>query len=96
VSERDRALEWAGSVRSKRSEVVAALGAGDLSLAELFEQIDADSEIGHIRLLTVLEAFPGARKIDTRRRLAEHALDGTTQLSDIDRAAVLAVFGGPK
>ena len=91
---RDDALAWVAAVRAARQDVVARLGAGSLTLEELLAEAAARPEVGVIRLRSALESFPGARKIDTRRRLTECSLDGDMALADVDVDAVMVAFGG--
>ncbi len=80
---RDAALRWAASARSTRHEVRRALGAGDTTLVEVLAQATTDPLLGQVKLQWVLESLPGARKIDTRRRLTELGLDGVGSLSQL-------------
>ncbi len=81
---RDAALRWAAAARSTRHEVRRALGAGETTLDEVLAGAATDPLLGQVKLQWVLESLPGARKIDTRRRLAELGLDDVGSLSQLD------------
>ena len=95
--EREAALEWARAARSARRQVRDDLSSGALELPDVLAAADSDRFLGTVRLLWVLESLPGARKTDTRRALAHHAIDGQAPLGDLteaERAAVVRVFAG--
>jgi hypothetical protein len=84
---REDALAWAAHLRSVRSAVCSQLSAGSADLAEVMAARHDDA-VGAVFLLGVLESLPGARKVDTRRRLAELGLSGAMPLAELDDAAV--------
>jgi hypothetical protein len=94
---RDAALAWADAARAARRRVRHDLSGGATTLPDVLAA--ADPFVAEVRLQWVLESLPGARKTDTRRALAHHALDGDLplgRLTDAERTTVLAVFGaGP-
>jgi hypothetical protein len=90
---RDAAFRWAAAARSTRHLVRSELAAGDATLAQVLARATSDPLVGQVKLLWALESLPGARKIDTRRRLAALGIDAATPLAQLDRAqrdAVLA------
>lgn len=92
---RDAALRWAAAARSTRQTVRSELAAGDTTLAELLTAAATDPLVGQVKLLWALESVPGARKVDTRRRLATLGIVASAPMSQLDaeqRAAVLANF----
>jgi hypothetical protein len=89
------AFEWAARARAARHGVREDLAGGRTELADVLAAADADPFVGQVRLLWTLESLPGARKTDTRRRLEELGLDGTTPIGALDatqRRALLQVF----
>lgn len=92
---RREALDWAARCRREREAVRDRLATGSVGLADVLASADTDELVAPIRLLWVLESLPGARKVDTRRRLAALGLDGSTalgELSPADRRRLLAAF----
>lgn len=93
--QRAAAHTWAAHVRDVRIAVRDQLADGRVSLADVLDARH-DEAVGSIHLLWALESLPGARKVDTRRRLlalgvAEQA--PLVELSDDERRAVLQEFG---
>lgn len=89
------AFEWAARARAARHGVREELSEGRRDLAGVLEAAHADPFVGLVRLLWTLESLPGARKTDTRRRLDELGLDGTTPIGALDasqRRALLEAF----
>lgn len=94
VDIRDAALRWAERARRRRQELVDGLSEGRLSLEDVLADADDDPLVGHVAVLCLLEAVPGARKVDTRRRLARTGIDAATpigELSAAERGAVAAL-----
>lgn len=94
---RDDALDWARKVREGRDRLRAELAGGELDLSGVLDRAASDPILGQVRLGYALESLPGARKVDTRRRLTELGLDPTTLLGALDGSAadvVRAEFGG--
>lgn len=89
-SSRQEALEWAAHVRAVREAVTTLLSSGGATLGEVLDD-RGDPAVGAVHLLTVLEALPGARKVDTRRRLAELGLPEREPIAGLDSAAVALV-----
>ena len=93
---RDVALGWAHSARRVRHDTRERLGAGELDLAGVLDAARTDELLGELKLLWVLESLPGARKVDTRRRLGELGLEEGARLRALDeptRRVVLDTFG---
>jgi hypothetical protein len=89
------AVEWAEHLRRAWAEVVRGLGSGGCPLEQVLALRDR-ADVGTMHLRAVLEALPGARRIDTRRRLAELGLAERTplcELEDVAVASVLETFG---
>jgi len=89
-SARQDALDWAAHVRAVRGAVSEAVAGGGATLSEVMGE-RGDPAVGAIHLLTVLEALPGARKVDTRRRLAELGLPERVAIAGLDDDAVTLV-----
>lgn len=83
ASERDAALAWAQEFRVRREALRLDLREGRLTLddvmADRHEGVD-----GAMKVLFVLESLPGARKVGTRRRLAELGVAETAPLRSLD------------
>lgn len=77
---RAAALDWVADVLAVRAALLDAVGEGRVDLAGLFDDAARDPLEGEVKLLSVLEALPGARKIDTRRALAALGVDGRTHI----------------
>lgn len=81
---REEALDWARRAREVRQSVRAELGAGRQTLHEVLERASLDDLVGAVRLGWALESLPGARKVDTRRRLAALGLEPAAPLGSLD------------
>ncbi len=93
---RAEALRWAESLREVRAKTCSDLAAGRSTLRDVLEHRH-DPTVGCIHLLCVLEALPGARKVDTRRALADEALPERVRIDLLDGSQVtrvLARFAG--
>lgn len=86
------ALAWAARARSERAELCAALADGSIDVAGVLARRH-EPGVGRVRLLTVLEAPAGARKVPTRHLLAELGLEPTTPLARLDEATASLVAG---
>lgn len=96
ATDREAALAWAAECRGRRAELERSLAEGGTSLADaLGADVSADHQLGLVKLLVVLEALPGARKVKTRQRLVELGIDGARSVRDLtteERATVLSHF----
>ncbi len=91
--ERRAALDWAASVRRARTDLRDALGSGRVHLPDVLEQ--PGELVAGVTVQYALESLPGARKVDTRRRLADLGLDPATALEDLTpevRSVLTATF----
>ena len=89
------AFEWAEQARETRRRMREDLRAARTDLDAVLASATTAPMVGQVRLLWALESLPGARKTDTRRRLAELDLDPAIPLELLDgrqRATVLAEF----
>lgn len=84
---RGEALVWAESLREVRSEVCASLGECRITLDDVLDR-RTDPRVGAVHLLSVLEALPGARKVDTRRALAKVGLPERVPIASLGAAQV--------
>lgn len=94
-SSRADALDWAQRARAVRHDVRRQLGEGATTLPAVLDAAGHDGLVGELKLLWVLESLPGARKVDTRRRLGELGLDEGARLGRLDdttRRVVLDAF----
>ncbi len=89
--ERGAALAWATHLREVRAFLSDALGSARVTLDEVLAE-RTDPGVACVHVLTVLESMPGARKIDTRRALAEAGIALRTPLGDMsdDEVAYVA------
>ena len=69
--QRSAALEKAAIARRRRAEVKERLKAGELTLAQLFEQGDRDEILAKLKVVSVLESLPGVGKVKARRLMEE-------------------------
>jgi len=86
AANRAAALDWADRARAARHDTREQLRTGATTLAEVLGRADGDELVGELKLLWVLESLPGARKVDTRRRLGELRLDEGARLRTLDAA----------
>jgi hypothetical protein len=86
------ALAWAEDARATRAAVVADLSASRRTLDEVLDA-RGDELVGRIKLLTILEALPGATKVGTRRRLSELGLEQAIPIASLDEAQLDLVRG---
>lgn len=95
---RDDAMSWAAEARRVRHGVRDDLASGAVAIEDLLARVERDDLVAAVRLGWVLESLPGARKVDTRRRLGALGLDPAAPLGALDaadRRTVLAEFAGP-
>ena len=87
----DEALRWAQSLREARAEVCSSISDGRVSLDRVLQR-RSDPLLGPVHLLCVLEAVPGARKVDTRRALASLGLPERVPISSLsdDQVALIS------
>lgn len=88
---RSDALRWAESLREVRARTCSELGEGRTTLDDVLQRRH-DPAIGCIHLLCLLEARPGARKVDTRRALAEEGLPERIGIDLLDASQVARVL----
>ena len=92
------ALDWAARARAVRFALREQLAAGEVSLDDVLGRAGTDELVGAARLGWVLESLPGARKDDTRRRLAELGIDPAVPIDSLRAEQVAVVrdrFGTP-
>lgn len=80
AEQRRAALEKAAQARQKRAEVKEQLKAGQLTLAELFAQGDADEMLGKLKVVSMLESLPGVGKVRARRLMEELEISESRRL----------------
>lgn len=82
--QRSAALGKAAEARRVRAEVREALGAGAMTLAELFEKAD-DDLIGGIKVKAILTALPGLGKVKSYRLMDELGIAENRRLRGLGR-----------
>lgn len=90
------ALGWAERSRTARHATRRRLAGAEVSLAQVLDAADADPFVAQIRILWLLESLPGARKTDTRRKLARLGIDSRAAAGSIVgdlRSTVIEQFG---
>lgn len=93
--DRAAAARWAERARSVRFATRGELRERRIDLPTVLALAHGDDLVGRIRILWILESLPGARKVDTRRRLAALGVAETTAIADLDpatEAEILAEF----
>lgn len=88
-------LAWAARARERRDELREQLAGGSVGLGDVLDRARSDELTGSVKVLWALESLPGARKVQTRRRLVELGIDGATRLgalSDEQRAVLARAF----
>ncbi|MEZ5371651.1 MAG: hypothetical protein R2704_02700 [Microthrixaceae bacterium] len=96
--DRSEAFEWAASTRGTWREVLDALADGTLDLDELWRRVADDPAVAELKLLTALEARPGAKKVLTRRALDALGVSQSITLGQLDgpaRHRLAATFADP-
>lgn len=78
--QRRAALDKAAKARQKRAEVKEQLKGGQLTLAELFAQGDADEMVGKLKVVSMLESLPGVGKVRARRLMEELGISESRRL----------------
>jgi len=78
---------WAKHLREVREHCLARIHNGEASLGDVLAK-RSDPAVGHIYLLGVLEAVPGARKIDTRRQLAKLEIAESAPIGELSGSQV--------
>ncbi len=91
--DREGALAWAAEARAVRGDVVDGLSNGQTTLDEVLVRAGTEPLVARIKVLTVLEALPGALKVGTRRRLDELGIGHATPLGNLDHDVLVASFG---
>lgn len=76
--------DWARAVRSRRAEVLEGIAAGRLDWRAVRHLAATDPLVGAIRVLPVVESFPGVGKVAARRMLAAADVDGFMTLERLD------------
>ncbi|MEX0768986.1 MAG: hypothetical protein WD029_10990 [Microthrixaceae bacterium] len=89
---RTEALTWAANIRSARYRLRADLASGQLALGDVLQFAKQNEATGLIKLLWTLESLPGARKVATRRQLAELGLAEGMRLGDLDQTATRTIL----
>ena len=90
-------LDWAGEVRANWQAVLDLVACGRLHFADAIQRVPIDRVLGEMKLIKLLEARPGARKVDTRRRLEELGFRADIRLRELGndgRVAIIEGFGG--
>lgn len=90
--------EWAGEVRAQWQAVIDLVGCGRLHFADAIHRVPIDPVLAEMKVLKLLEARPGAKKVLTRRRFDELGFAPDTKLRELGndgRALVIEAFGEP-
>lgn len=90
--------EWAGEVRAQWQAVIDLIGCGRLHFADAINRSPIDPVLAEMKVLKVLEARPGAKKVGTRRRFAELGYPPQVKLRDLGnegRTRIIEAFGEP-
>lgn len=93
---RAAAMAAAAEVRKVRAEVLDGLAAGDTTLPDVLDMARSDDTVAAIKVVKVVEARPGARKVTSRQRLAALGIDQAARIGELDdgeRAALVDAFG---
>ena len=81
--QRAAALEKAARVRRERAEVKDKLKMGNLSLADLLMEADANETIGKMKVVSVLESLPGLGKVKARRLMETVGISDSRRLQGL-------------
>lgn len=82
--DRTIALARAEEFRTQRDCLLAGLADGSVGLAEVLSARHDVDNWGEVKLLAVLEALPGARKVATRRAMTALGLRERTRVRELD------------
>lgn len=91
--QRAEALAKAGRVRKERSEMLAALKAGSLSLLDILDR--GDDTARQTRALHLLQSLPGVGTVKARRHLVELGISETRRIQGLgarQRARLIELF----
>ncbi|MFD3776392.1 integration host factor, actinobacterial type [Streptomyces sp. NPDC058612] len=92
-AQRAEAQRKAAAVRKERSELMAALKAGELPLTALLKRDDA--VVGRIRVRRVLQSLPGIGAVRAGRLLTDLSISDTRRIQGLgprQRARLLELF----
>lgn len=92
AEQRADALAAAAAARSARAQARAELKAGRLSLVELLERADTDSQLASMRVSALVAALPGYGKVRATALLSELRIAESRRLRGLgphQRAALL-------
>ncbi len=70
-------------MRRRRAEMKNRLKMGSITFAELCAEASADSGLGKMKVLTVLESLPGLGKVKARRLMEELGISETRRLQGL-------------
>ncbi|MEV7881881.1 integration host factor [Streptomyces microflavus] len=91
--QRAEALAKAGRVRKERSEMLAALKAGRLSLLDVLDR--GDDTARQTRALQLLQSLPGIGTVTARRHLVDLGISETRRIQGLgarQRARLIELF----
>ncbi|MFF4827768.1 integration host factor, actinobacterial type [Streptomyces sp. NPDC001312] len=94
-AQRAEALQKSAAVRRERSEVLAALKEGRLTLKDLFDRDDL--VVGKTSVRRLLEALPGIGKVRAGQLMKDLGVSDRRRvkgLGAVQRARLLDLFGG--
>lgn len=97
ASSRQDLRQRASAVRDRREWVVSAVAGEEMSFLEVCRLACRDGDVGHIKIVTLLQAVPGVGKVRARRALAEVGVGETRPLGSVSPAeldALLRVLDG--
>ena len=92
--QRAAALEKAAEARAARAEIKARLKMGSLSLADALAS--DDTNVGKLKVVTLLESLPGVGKVKARRVMDEIGIADNRRVQGLgaqQRAALLDQLG---
>ena len=92
--QRAAALEKATAARKARSELLAAVKAGQLSIADVIAKAESDDTVKKTKVLALVKAMPGIGAVRAAKILTELAIADTRRiggLGDNQRRALLSL-----
>jgi transposase len=80
AEQRSAALAKAASVRVERSELKERLKAGNIALRDVFSLAETNEVVGKLKVLTLLESWPGIGKVKARRIMDDVGIADTRRV----------------
>ena len=81
--QRAQALEKAAAARKARTEMLAAVKAGDLTIADVLAKAETDEIVKKTKVSAVVKALPGVGKVRATQLLEQLAIADTRRIDGL-------------